>query len=438
MRGDLPVLLVLACETSESEQLENLASELSVSVVFINPALLLAEAVSPPENTFCIIIDLDSFVDDSLTQRLVTSRALKEGLFRAPVIVVSSGCDDLPPGFNLLLCTHEKLCKQGCIEQLTRRLSLYKRLFQKRHAQKQAPVMTDVISVSAEPILDEIKEVVLGVNDSGYIVYANRIAQRHLHYENFSVLGRFIGQVLVHEDIEHDLMSSLLNAESVNQVAEEGKYFCFGHAGFFPAEISVSKIGCPGMFPFLIFIRNITHRQLKEASLQASANFDALTGLTNRGYFFDLARQSCSRNNRRGSKAGLLFIDLDNFKKINDLYGHTTGDSVLRHVAVILRNLIRINDVVGRYGGDEFVILVDGIEIADDLEIVAGKVLDALSHPFNIGDIQIKIGVSIGGAVLSGETSEQDVLKKAINLADEKMYVSKQRGGNQYASSHVS
>ena len=142
------------------------------------------------------------------------------------------------------------------------------------------------------------------------------------------------------------------------------------------------------------------------------------------------ARWSEEHHARRDqTHLSLLFIDIDNFKHINDTFGHVMGDILLQKIAGRLRDCVRESDTVGRMGGDEFLVLLNNIDTVDDARIIAAKICAALDQPFAIGDNQLCITPSIGIAHYPQHGDDESLL---IQHADEAMYRSKSAGGNGY------
>jgi diguanylate cyclase (GGDEF)-like protein/PAS domain S-box-containing protein len=159
------------------------------------------------------------------------------------------------------------------------------------------------------------------------------------------------------------------------------------------------------------------------------ANFDSLTGLPNRRMLYARLEQEIQKCNRTGLKLGLLFLDLDRFKEVNDLLGHDQGDVLLSKAAIRLRNCTYVQDIVARLGGDEFMILVSDIEASNlsNLEKIAQKVLKSLAEPFTLGHEEVFVTASIGIAIYPDDSMDVDDLVKSV---DQAMYASKKRGGN--------
>ncbi|UCH45515.1 MAG: GGDEF domain-containing response regulator [Nitrospiraceae bacterium] len=144
------------------------------------------------------------------------------------------------------------------------------------------------------------------------------------------------------------------------------------------------------------------------------AYFDALTNLPNRQLFYDRLNQAMSLADRYNEKVGLLFIDLDGFKHVNDTLGHDMGDRLLQAVAVRLQHCLRKSDTVARMGGDEFTCILPHLEKASDVNVVAGKIERALTAPFLLEGHEIHISGSIGASLFPDNTVDsQELVKKA-------------------------
>jgi diguanylate cyclase (GGDEF)-like protein/PAS domain S-box-containing protein len=178
-----------------------------------------------------------------------------------------------------------------------------------------------------------------------------------------------------------------------------------------------------------LFSEIVDYRTLKREleELRSLAFIDELTGVLNRRGLEYFISEKTVEAKRFGKRFGILFLDLDNFKDINDLYGHKVGDKVLKMVAGVLKNNLRSNDVVARYGGDEFVVIAEILK-EEDLEVLANKIMTLIDSSFIEEDKGIiKVSVSIGGAI-----SEEENLKKSLEIADSLMYISKSKGKNRF------
>ncbi len=171
---------------------------------------------------------------------------------------------------------------------------------------------------------------------------------------------------------------------------------------------------------------DITSRKEIEREVQHLAHHDALTDLPNRTLLTDRLNQALAHVRREDSKLAIMFLDLDNFKPVNDSLGHDMGDLVLKEVADRLRNCVkRQSDTVSRIGGDEFVVLLPRIDNQSDVEKIAHKILDAINTPFNINNHTINISTSIGIAIYPTHGIDANSLMKN---ADNAMYQAKDSG----------
>jgi len=177
------------------------------------------------------------------------------------------------------------------------------------------------------------------------------------------------------------------------------------------------------------FLHNISERKQHESRLEFMANHDTLTKLPNRTLLTDLLQQAINQSHRSGSLLAVLFIDLDGFKPINDQHGHEMGDSTLIELAKRMSRLLRAGDTVARIGGDEFVILLQGLANPQECEHSAQRLLYAISEPVSVDGHQVMLSASIGIALYPSDASTADSL---LRCADEAMYAAKHNGRNQY------
>ena len=159
------------------------------------------------------------------------------------------------------------------------------------------------------------------------------------------------------------------------------------------------------------------------------AQHDALTNLPNRTLFQDRLHQAIVTAGRNGARIGVLFLDLDKFKQINDSLGHAFGDKVLQSVVKRLLGCVRASDTVCRLGGDEFVILLSEIKEAGHAGLKAGQILTAINAPFEIDSHKLHITASIGVATYPNDSKDPENLIKKADLA---MYQAKEEGRNSY------
>lgn len=199
----------------------------------------------------------------------------------------------------------------------------------------------------------------------------------------------------------------------------------------FPSWFSISRVlGSDGQIEnYIAIFTDISERKKSRERLDFLAHHDSLTELPNRTLLNDRLEMAINTAKRRQEKVGLLFIDLDRFKNVNDSLGHAAGDQILRQTAIRLRKVIRTDDTVARLGGDEFVVLLPRVNDERDLAEVAIKVREELLKPYLVEDMPLHLSPSIGIAVYPEDGSSPSEL---IKNADAAMYLAKEKGRNNY------
>lgn len=179
----------------------------------------------------------------------------------------------------------------------------------------------------------------------------------------------------------------------------------------------------------IIHIVDITERVRVEESLKHMATHDALTGLPNRRLFNDRIELEMAHARRNQQKLGLMYFDLDDFKRVNDTFGHSVGDHLLQLVGNRLANLLRESDTVARMGGDEFILLSPEMMNKQDAAPIAKRVMEALRRPFEFDGHSVRVSTSLGIAVFPDDGEDVDTLMKHADMA---MYRSKEQGRDRY------
>jgi diguanylate cyclase (GGDEF)-like protein/PAS domain S-box-containing protein len=175
--------------------------------------------------------------------------------------------------------------------------------------------------------------------------------------------------------------------------------------------------------------QDITERKRAEERLRFLASFDPLTGLPNRSLFHDRLNHALLHADRNGGQVGLLFIDLDDFKLINDSLGHSCGDELLKQVAQRLSLTVREIDTVARLGGDEFTIILENLHTDEEAAMLAGKVLEALASSYCLGFHELYVTASVGITMYPADANQAETL---LRNADTAMYRAKEEGKNSY------
>ncbi|MEN8189186.1 MAG: diguanylate cyclase [Thermodesulfobacteriota bacterium] len=175
--------------------------------------------------------------------------------------------------------------------------------------------------------------------------------------------------------------------------------------------------------------RDITAKKQQEEILKRQATIDSLTGLPNRSLFMDRLQREVLHSKRLGNSFALLFVDLDQFKEVNDSMGHAAGDLLLSQVAQRYTGVVRESDTVARLGGDEFVVMLSNIPKSDDIARIAQILVNVSSRPFWVNNQEVQIGASIGISRYPRDSDNADTL---LVQADSAMYRSKQSGRSRF------
>jgi diguanylate cyclase (GGDEF)-like protein/PAS domain S-box-containing protein len=240
--------------------------------------------------------------------------------------------------------------------------------------------------------------------------------------------GPLIGQPLTEivaagdEPVVHRLLVSVLGRAGAH--TETARFRQADGSMRHVEMIAENRLDDPAVDGVVISMRDVTERRAREEELRHRAFHDPLTRLANRDLFEDRLGHALAGAKRDGRSFAVLFLDLDDFKAVNDSLGHAGGDELLRDIAARISALLRPTDTAARLGGDEFAILIDVLKHEDEAHIVARRVAERLAQPFAIGEREVVVSASVGVAICSGET----VLDDLLALADEAMYEAKRRG----------
>lgn len=275
---------------------------------------------------------------------------------------------------------------------------------------------------------------------SGMIVDANPAAAKFYGYPLQVLRGKDIANI-------NTLSESEIALERHAAVSQGRNYFVFNHrlgsGEIRTVEVHSSPVNYKGRPLLFSIIHDITERKLAEAQIHNLAFYDALTQLPNRRLLYDRLDQEIITSKRNGHFGALIFLDLDNFKPLNDTYGHKVGDLLLIEVARRIESCIRETDTVARFGGDEFVVMLgaldkDAIESENQACIVAEKIRAKLSEPYllpidhdNENLLEHHCSSSIGLVIFNYPANREELLK----ASDGAMYQAKKEGRNRFVVS---
>ncbi len=258
-------------------------------------------------------------------------------------------------------------------------------------------------------IIDKVSTCVLVVNHKQEVIKANRTAEMLFGCRSGDLIGRHVDDLI---KLDHGQWM--------------GRKF---DQTYFHATLERDHIMMDDTNVSIITLTDITQQRKTEEHLSALAHHDILTQLPNRLMFDDRLALEIAHAQRNGTMLAVLFLDIDEFKPVNDQYGHEMGDKLLQAIAARLRALLREADTVSRRGGDEFTVIIPHLASPDAGEKVAVLLIEQLGTPYTIDGLELRVGVSIGISLYPRDGLQAQQL---VNQADEAMYRAKQAGRNSY------
>ncbi|NJO54989.1 MAG: diguanylate cyclase [Rhodospirillales bacterium] len=274
---------------------------------------------------------------------------------------------------------------------------------------------------------------VLGIviESEGIPVFANRTFARIFGYAGPEEIMELPSLDRLFAPIDRPRIEEVQRAALTGQPTGEPKEFkgiCRDGTMIW-VEIQSQAVSWKGRNALQTTVADVTLRKAYEERLQRQANYDDTTGLPNRVLAADRLRSAVLSALRHQHCGGLLFVDLDQFKKINDTWGHATGDQLLRMAAERIRGCVREEDTVARLGGDEFTVILPKLSSASNTEPVVHKILNAFAHPFVLGRHEAFVTASIGVSVFPNDSDDPATL---MQNADAAMYRAKEEGRNTF------
>lgn len=305
--------------------------------------------------------------------------------------------------------------------------------------EKQPVALVDAKSLHAQLAINALNDGIVVLDIRGEIIVSNRFWREVVAPDMFPVHGS-------HEESNYPELWARYagagftnDAHTVNRGIRNvisGFQEVFRHEFTMPSMhektwycAEITRFRSEGAVHIVVSHRDITTFKQAEHEIEWLAYHDVLTGLPNRHLFDDRLEQSLARADRNNGSVALLFFDLDSFKAINDTLGHSCGDMLLKAVAERLAHRIRKSDTLARYGGDEFVVILNDYDEHSHVAAVTRAMLDTLCHPFTIDGEELFISASVGIAHYPADSASAGEL---LNNADIAMYHAKKRGGNSF------
>jgi diguanylate cyclase (GGDEF)-like protein/PAS domain S-box-containing protein len=273
----------------------------------------------------------------------------------------------------------------------------------------------------AKAVMESAVEAILTTDAVGHVESVNPAAEVLFGWAEAEIVGRPIAVVVpgLEPSGEHDGLDDLHWGPSERMMEAIRK-----DEQRLPVDVSMSSTTIGGREMFTLIARDATLRKLYEDQLEHQATHDPLTGLANRTLFDELLVRAAYRADRNGRPVAVLYLDLDGFKDVNDVFGHPSGDRVLSETSRRLEAVVRPGDMVARMGGDEFVVLCEHLSEPSDAEKIATRIVQAVGKPIPLATGVATVTASVGIAL--GEPGE--TAASLIGRADEAMYRMKQGG----------
>lgn len=279
-------------------------------------------------------------------------------------------------------------------------------------------------------VFEGSNEAIMITDSNLNIISVNRAYQTIMGFSEAEVVGidtKAVGAKLHTYSFFRNLVSILKEqGHWQGELANQRK-----NGEIFPSWYSISLVPNAQGEPenYIAIFNDITEYKNSRAQIDFLAHHDNLTGLPNRVLLNDRLEMAINTATRQSEKIGVLFIDLDRFKNVNDSLGHSVGDQLLKEAAKRLSSIVRTGDTVSRLGGDEFVVLFPKVKDETNLADLTIKLRDVLQHPYSIGGISLHITPSIGIAIFPDDGDNVNTL---IKNADAAMYLAKEKGRNNY------
>ncbi len=280
-------------------------------------------------------------------------------------------------------------------------------------------------------VLTESSIDLISVMDAAGVIQYQSPALKHLlGYDPAGTVGHNVAEFVHRDDLDH-VRATLKRVVETAQSSEPAEFRLRHRDGQWRTfeTLGTNCLANPHIHGVVFNSRDVTDRKVIHQRIQHLAYHDNLTGLPNRSLLQDRLAHSIARAERSNRKVAVLYIDLDNFKNINDTLGHDVGDELLRQVSRRLSECVRLEDTIARQGGDEFIVLLDGLDDGRGASLVAQKILNALRKAFSLSGTDQHVSGSVGIALFPEDGRDAQTLMKN---ADTAMFHGKTQGKNTY------
>ncbi len=348
--------------------------------------------------------------------------------FNLPVIYLTSHADETtlerakvsePLGYTLKPVEQKEL-------MTVMEMALYKHKMELKLKEREAWLGT---------ILQSIGEGVVATDRTGGVTFMNPVAEKLTGWSQKESIGRPLTSILHAVDEESGKLVRISIPEILSgqlRSPVNGTVQIVNYQDKIPVEINTTLIrdGKDSASGLVLVLYDLTERKRYEETLRYNAVHDHLTGLPNRTLFFDRLSMALAQAQRESHLVAIIMLDLDEFKKVNDTYGHNAGDRLLQSVTERLTHMFRRSDTIARLGGDEFVLLLPDLPYAEVARNVAERIVRCFQKAFDVEGVQVAATASLGVSVFPGDGEDAETLIKNADIA---MYRSKDDGRNRFS-----
>ena len=280
-------------------------------------------------------------------------------------------------------------------------------------------------------VIENASDAYVSIDEEGKVLSWNKKAHETFGWSANEATGRILDELIIPEPLREAHrtgMKKFLDTRQSEVIDQRIEFPAVRRDGSeLLVEIRIRALDLDGHVIFSAFLNDISERKRAEIQREREARYDALTGLLNRRGLLEEFPRAIARSARAQRSIGVLFLDLDGFKAVNDTLGHDAGDALLKEVAARLVSSARQVDTVARLAGDEFTIILEGLTAGtDEVQRFAERIISEVSRPVTIGSEQAQAGVSIGATIL--ESNEAQDGTALLKRADEAMYQAKRAG----------